>query len=187
MGDIWPYGPPDKVSQAQILYQLSITPGVTPDVNIFAAIAMSESGGDLAVINDTPATGDYSVGIYQVNYYGSLYAGRAAEFGTPQQLIRSGLAGQVNAGVAIWKQQGYGAWGSYNNGSWRQFYNQQAAAGPSQAPGQQTAPLPTDINPPTEDYSATVYAAADQVTNVNQAWLDAATALRAIRDTNPHG
>ena len=48
--------------------------------------------GRANALNNTPATGDYSVGLWQINYYGSLLASRTAEFGTP-----ASLQGNANA------------------------------------------------------------------------------------------
>lgn len=64
-------------------------PGWAP---LMASIAEAESGGVTNVLNDNPATGDYSVGLWQINYFNGNYNGRAATYGTPTQ-----LAGDVNA------------------------------------------------------------------------------------------
>jgi hypothetical protein len=88
---------------------------------VFAAIGSAESGLDLSVINDTPGTGDYSVGVFQVNYFGSLYPSRTAAFGTPQQLILGGISAQSRAAKIVWDEQGFGAWSTYNNGEYAQF------------------------------------------------------------------
>lgn len=121
MGDTWPYGPPHHYSQAEITYYASTLTGVTPDPNVMGAIAIAESGGDAAVINDTPSTEDYSVGLWQINYYDGLYSGRAAAYGTPQQLVQGGIAAQARAMVGIWRGQGYGAWSTYTNGAYRKY------------------------------------------------------------------
>lgn len=76
------------------------------DAIIMAGIAGNESGYDLHVINDTPGTGDYSCGLWQINYYASLYASRAAAYGTPRQLLASGLAGQARAAADLWHTAG---------------------------------------------------------------------------------
>lgn len=163
MGDEWPYAPPYKYDQAAILYYLSTVPGVTPDVNIFAAIAMAESGGDASVINNTPATEDYSVGLWQINYFGNLYAGRAAQFGTPQQLVLGRIAPQTKAAIEVWKEQGYGAWSTYNSGAYLAFYDKQVATGPPQAPGQQTAPLQAPIGQGIDAWDGQVKGTADLI------------------------
>lgn len=188
MGDIHPYGGPYFYSFDVVHYFLSTLPGSGPDPLVFTAIAQAESGLDKAVINDTPATGDYSVGLWQINFFGYLYASRVAQFGTPAQLVGGGIQRQAPAAVQIWREQGYGAWTTYTSGAYRQYLSGGITpAGPPQAPGQQTAPIDVTINPPTEDYSDTILAAADQVTAVNQALLDAANALRQLRGATPYG
>lgn len=149
MGDIWPYGHLPRLGWDAIHYQVSTITGVTPDPNIFAAIALAESGGDPSVINDTPSTGDYSVGLWQINYNDGLYAGRAAEFGTPQQLVQGGLPKQADVAVRLWRQQGYNAWTTYTSGAYRQYLGPGGPTGSGQTPGQQTAPVVTDISPDT--------------------------------------
>ena len=65
-----------------------------------AAIPWFESGGLTNNLNNTPATGDYSVGLWQINYYGNLFPGREAAFGPPNLLAGNAQA-QARAAVAI--------------------------------------------------------------------------------------
>lgn len=89
---------------------------------IMAAIAQAESALDLSVINDTPGTGDYSVGAWQINYYAGLYASRAAQFGTPCQLVRGGLGPQARAALAIQGGPGgYNNWTTYTSGAYLKY------------------------------------------------------------------
>lgn len=121
MGDIWPYGPP-AFDTWQAVYDEAFTWFADPSIAAtFAAIASAESGLDYRIINDTPATGDYSVGDFQINYFGSLYAGRAAAYGTPQQLVEGGLSRQFYAARGIYHGQGFGAWTTWTSGAYRQF------------------------------------------------------------------
>lgn len=87
---------------------------------VMAAIAIAESGGRPSALNDTPP--DYSVGLWQINYYGSLLPGRSREFGSPQALLASPAA-QARAAVAIERQQGLGAWTTYTSGAYRKYLN----------------------------------------------------------------
>lgn len=107
MGDIWLPGlPPAYTDYAHLL---TLTTQYWPDHNdavIMAAIPGNESGFDYRVINDTPQTGDYSVGLWQINYYDGLYASRVAQFGTPEDLIKSGPEGQVKAAHELWTEAG---------------------------------------------------------------------------------
>jgi len=152
MGDTWPFGPARYTSWQQTydaLLQLGLTKA---DANTLAAIAGAESDYDLAVVNDTPATGDYSVGEFQVNYYGSLRAGRTAEFGTPQHLAQSSVSTQSKAAREIWAQQGFGAWSTYRSGAYIPYLGGGVATGggePTVSEGSSGAAvrtLQTDLN-----------------------------------------
>jgi hypothetical protein len=123
MTDIWLSGlPPAYTDWAYCTGVLELAGLSKPDAEVLAAIGGPESGYDYRVINDTPATGDYSVGIWQINYYGSLYSGRTAEFGTPRQLIESGPMGQARAAASVFRSQGFMAWATtYTSGAWRKY------------------------------------------------------------------
>ena len=90
------------------------------DTNVANAVMMAESGGNAARINNNPATGDYSVGCFQVNLYGSNALSRPSE------------AELVNADVNVrWAYEHWlalggtfgtsGGWGAYNNGSYARY------------------------------------------------------------------
>lgn len=130
MGDIWPYGAPDYLPWQSVYNQLLASGANATTANILAAIGMAESSEDVTVINDTPATGDYSVGVFQINYYGSLYDSRAAEFGTPQQLIQGGIAAQCRAALAI-AAGGFTPWSTYNSGAYIQYLNDAIPGAPA--------------------------------------------------------
>lgn len=98
------------------------------DAAVYAAIAEAEAGFDLTVLNNTPSTGDYSVGTFQINYFGSLYASRAARFGTPQQLATGGLTKQCLAAVVI-GQGGFTPWSTYTSGAYLQYLHGAAPPG----------------------------------------------------------
>lgn len=122
MGDTWPYGPPLHVSW-NAAYAAMNSLGRSPnDCAIFAAIAQAESGLDVRVVNDTPATGDLSVGAWQINYFGSLYAARAAAFGTPAQLVAGGITKQALAANAIGATS-FTPWSTFNSGAYIQYLN----------------------------------------------------------------
>lgn len=179
MGDIWPYGPPRYVKWTDARgYMESL--GVSADnAAVFAAIGTAESSLDVSVINDTPSTGDYSVGIWQINYYGSLYAGRAAAYGTPKQLILGGLGKQANAALGVWRSQGFGAWSTFTSGAYKAYLH--GAPAPAGGPGG-GGPLPNPaITPPTEDYSHTVKLGAESAVKLAGSFSDAATVLRKLR------
>jgi hypothetical protein len=52
-----------------------------------AGIALAESSGNPNALNNNPSTGDYSVGLWQINYFGSLAPTRTAAYGPPSQLL----------------------------------------------------------------------------------------------------
>jgi len=138
MGDIFPYGGPAYVTWQQCFNEAMLWFNNSSVAATFAAIASAESGLDYRVINDTPSTGDYSVGLWQINYYGSLYAGRAKDYGTPQQLVEGGLTRQFYAAMGVYHGQGFGAWSTYNNGAYRAYLHGYSPAGGGNTGGQPT-------------------------------------------------
>jgi hypothetical protein len=178
MGDIWPYGPPRYTSDAAVRQRLGVVGFRGQDVNIGLAIAHAEGGLDLSVINDTPATGDYSVGTWQINYYGSLYAGRAAEFGTPRYLVTSGLNAQAYACRRVFLQQGWHAWSTYTSGAYRKYLHGGAPGG--SGGGKPPPPPGHKILPPTEDYSPAIHAATGHVQGLGDSWKSVVTALQHL-------
>lgn len=120
MGDIWPYGPAKYVTWTQAYTQMLSLGQTQENAAVYAAIGTAESSLDLSVINDTPGTGDYSVGIWQINYNGSLYGPRSAAFGTPQQLIAGGLNKQAQAALSVGRG-GFTPWSTFNNGDYKPY------------------------------------------------------------------
>jgi hypothetical protein len=118
MGDIWPYGGPRYTTYARIVRELRGLGMSSADANTGAAVADYESSFDWMVVNDTPATGDYSVGLFQINYYDGLRPGRVAAFGTPAHLARSGVAGQCRACWTLWQQSGWSPWAEVASGAY---------------------------------------------------------------------
>jgi hypothetical protein len=53
---------------------------------LMAGIAEAESGGNTVALNNNPSTGDYSVGLWQINYYNGLLASRTNKYGSPAAL-----------------------------------------------------------------------------------------------------
>jgi hypothetical protein len=56
---------------------------------IETAIAGPASGWNPHAFNNNPNTGDYSVGLFQMNYFGGLLPGRTKEYGSPSLLLSS--------------------------------------------------------------------------------------------------
>lgn len=81
---------------------------------LMAWISMHEDpSGDPKVINDNPSSGDYSVGLWQINYYGSLLKPRSDRYGAPQALANDPLA-QAKAAVDLAQNgKGLSNWTTY--------------------------------------------------------------------------
>lgn len=136
MGDIWPCGPPAYATWQEAYNMIYFFTKDPTKSQIMAAIAEAESSLDLSVINDTPSTGDYSVGAWQINYYAGLYASRTAAFGTPCQLVAGGLGLQARAALAIQGGGGgYNNWTTYTSGAYKQFLHGAQAPGPVPSAG----------------------------------------------------
>lgn len=180
MGDIWPYGKPAFIDWTTAFNDLRFLNLDLGDANVGAAIGEAESGFDYRVINDTPATGDYSVGIWQINYYGSLYASRTAAYGTPKQLVAGGAPAQAIACVGVFRGSGWTAWSTYNSGAYLKFLNGKYPNGGKGGAQEVNSPDPF-IKPPTGDYSDTVYHGAAEVASTGNRFAHTARALRDLR------
>ena len=83
---------------------------VSPAI-MLTAIAGVESGYNTKAWNQDVNTGDDSVGLFQINYLGSLMAPRIALTGlTPEQMHDADAQTQCNAAAALWKQSGLQPW-----------------------------------------------------------------------------
>lgn len=123
---------------AQLTYeqiqQLWIQNGGDPRwAPLMAGIAIGESGGSTGVLNPDSSTRDYSVGLWQINYYANLRDSRTAKYGSPEQLLADpnlqalaaiDLLGQNAAGIRNWE----------NDSTWQKWM----AAGAPQAPSSDT-------------------------------------------------
>ena len=58
-------------------------------LTVMTAIAGRESTWNPAALNNNPNTGDYSVGLFQINYFGDLLQSRTQQYGSPAQLQSS--------------------------------------------------------------------------------------------------
>lgn len=111
-------------------------PAVAP---VMAAIALAESGGNPNALNNNPATGDYSIGLWQVNYFGSLAPGRTAKYGSPAQL-QSDANAQAKAAVSI---SGNGSnlapWTTFTSGAYKRYLPSNAGGIAAAAPASQAS------------------------------------------------
>lgn len=67
---------------------------------IMTALAGREASWNPTALNNNPNTGDYSVGLFQINYFGYLLKGRTAEYGAPSALL-SNPQDQANAAYKL--------------------------------------------------------------------------------------
>lgn len=85
------------------------------------AVAYPESGLNPQSLNNNPSTGDYSAGLWQINYFGDLYNERSQKYGTPEQL----LADPARQAAAAFDVSGQGSnfspWSTYKSGAYLQY------------------------------------------------------------------
>lgn len=181
MGDTWPYGGPTYTTWQAAYNEVVFFTGNQDWGHILAAIASAESSLDLNVVNDTPATGDYSVGAWQINYYNGLYSGRVAEFGTPASLVAGGLGVQARAAVSIAEgANGFHNWSTYNNGDYLRFLHGYIPVPNPFGPGPSGEPLPPAPPAPAKDWSAYIGSAAIRYRQSSGGILANAATLRRI-------
>ncbi len=114
---------------------------------IMTAISGHESNWNPTALNNNPSTGDYSVGLWQINYFGNLLQSRTASYGSPQ-VLQSDPQAQANAAYQIAggnSLAGLSAW--------------HLSASPSSG----TVPSPTVAGDSIAPYLATAMAAVSQV------------------------
>lgn len=155
---------PNGPAVAQVAYDA----GFRGDQLINAvAYALAESEGNPNALNDNPKTGDYSVGYWQINYFGDLLAGRTKQFGPPASLRGvnpTGNEARANAKAAYALSGGGVTWKPWqadiNNGRYYSHLNDAKAAvaqfmGGAVAPGAVGSPgSNTTANPANPGVSA---------------------------------
>jgi hypothetical protein len=101
-------------------------PGWAP---LAAGIAIAESGGNTAAHNTDANTGDNSVGLWQINYFGNLAPSRTAAYGSPTALLGSPDA-QAKAAISL---SGNGAnWQPWqSDAAWKAWQNAGAPSMPN--------------------------------------------------------
>ena len=117
--------------RAQVAYQAGFRGQALVD-----AVAISMAEGDNGEINNNPSTGDYSVGPWQINYYGGLGAARTAKYGPASTLANDP---QKNAAAAFDLSGGgsnFAPWSTYKSGAYKKFLGAAAAAAAPYLQGQ---------------------------------------------------
>ena len=97
---------------AQQIYALLKSQGATDKEATYLTYASThheDPSGQISILNDNPKTGDYSEGLFQINYFGSMFASRTKEFGSPLYLASSPAA-QAKAALSILRSQGPSGW-----------------------------------------------------------------------------
>ena len=84
------------------------------------AVMLAESSGDPTRLNDTPETGDYSIGCFQVNIYKELALHRPseAELKDPALNVQWAYNHYVNLGRTFGTTAG---WGAFNSGAYLKY------------------------------------------------------------------
>ena len=85
------------------------------------AIAMAESSGDSAALNNNPNTGDLSYGLWQINMLGDMGPERRKLFGIESNEELLDPLKNAKAAYKIYELQGYAAWSVYKSGKYRDY------------------------------------------------------------------
>jgi hypothetical protein len=106
-------GPATHLTPADVA-ALWVNAGGDPDkapIAVGIVFGAENPAGNAGLVNDTPSTGDYSVGLWQINYYGSLMGPQTARFGSPEAFAADpGL--QARAAIAMSQNgQNWQPWG----------------------------------------------------------------------------
>ena len=120
------YGAGGRLDYGQLTTLWVLAGGKIEDAPFAAAIALAESGGaygnDRNALNNNPSTGDYSVGPWQINYFGQLSGSRTRAYGNAQTVRNDPLA-NAKAAVSLFYGQGPSvAWHTtVSNGTYKRY------------------------------------------------------------------
>lgn len=142
-----------------------------------AAVALAESGGRTDALNNDAATKDYSVGLWQINYFGNLTPSRTKEYGSPS-LLRTDPLANARAAVALARGgNGLGNWSTWKNGAFFKFVPKGAnvalpvAGGGAVLSGGGKLPGVSGIGAGTNVVGKTLDSAANKITNPLTGWV----------------
>lgn len=99
---------------ASVLYQAGFRGW---PLTVMTAIAGVESNWTPTDLNNDPSTGDYSVGLTQINYFGALLPGRTQQYGSPASL-RSDPAAQAAATYNLAGGNSLAGLSNWGGGQW---------------------------------------------------------------------
>lgn len=121
--------------------------GVKEDlIPTMVAIGQAESGLNPKALNPDRSTGDYSLGIFQINMIDEIGEERRQEFNLKSNEQLYDPLTNVRAAASILKSQGLPAWSVYKSGKYKEYLpGAQQAAGVSSSIPEPTAPPPVDI------------------------------------------
>lgn len=124
---IAPAGPIPKGATVGVtdMLRLALNQGLAPEKAILmAAVGMAESTGRTDVVNNNPATGDNSFGLWQINMIGSLGPSRMAKYGL--RSFDDLKDPETNARVMsdILGSSGINAWGAYKDKRYLQYMSE---------------------------------------------------------------
>jgi hypothetical protein len=103
------YASPTQVAAA--LYQAGFRGSSLIQMTAIS-IQCENPAGNVGIVNDSPATGDYSVGLFQINYFANLNSSRTKQYGSPASLA-SNISEQANAAWSISSQgTNWSPWGN---------------------------------------------------------------------------
>lgn len=131
-------GKPLRLSPKQI-YAAARKAGFSAvEATTVTAIALAESGGVANVLNDCPATGDYSWGLMQVNMIGNLASPRLQEFGIAAPSALTDPAVNMRAAYMLSGHGGnFTPWSTYKSGAYMGYEGQAQAVAREAAHGGQ--------------------------------------------------
>lgn len=120
-----------KLSFAE-LEAVAMKAGATPQEAVqLAAIAMAESTGNPGSLNDNPATGDLSYGLWQINMLGQMGTDRQKQWGLSSYNDLLNPVTNAKAAISLMRANGgFGDWTTYTSGAYKQYLPQAQQALP---------------------------------------------------------
>lgn len=96
-------------------YYKFLIKGYDWDDDIAIAVMMAESMCNANAVNDNPNTGDYSVGLFQINLIGNLAKDR------PSEAKLKDARFNVEYAYKMYQSSGWKPWSAFKNGSYKKY------------------------------------------------------------------